>query len=107
MFITFVYRLFSDNLNCLKLKHWSLRLCENLRFFSNGGAGGGQVNTNCTSLYFVNVDVESLYEKETWLIDTDDQRGGTTVLVCTIVHMLCISVYICIYMLCISVYICI
>ena len=38
------------------------------------------------------VDMGSLYQRETWIIDTDGERGGTTMLVSSLLFFICVGV---------------
>ena len=42
-----------------------------------------------TYMYIIFVDIKKLHDKETWSVDADDERGGVTVLVGTILLICC------------------
>ena len=50
----------------------------------------GRLSTNdMTYMYIIFVDIKKLHDKETWSVDADDERGGVTVLVSTLLLVRC------------------
>ena len=69
------------SLNVRMLCYLNVRmLCSlNVRMLFILRAFLGQIFQLCSNL--VSVDIKNLHLRETWNVDTDDERGGTTLLV--------------------------